>query len=427
MSSLISRMGRQWLNCCAGLALVGIAAGSGWSANWPSWRGADFHGTTDAGPYPTQWSPTSGVIWAAELPGFGASTPAIWGDQIFLTAPQEGENQLICLNRDGKTQWQVPLGKEVPGKNKKGTGCNPSPVTDGQHVYVYFKSGDLACVDLSGQVVWQHNLQKEFGEDTLWWDLGTSPVLTDQAVVVAVMQTGPSYLVAYDKKTGQQLWKQDRNLDAPEEAAQSYTTPLVLGTGANQRLVVSGADHVTGHDAQTGAELWRVAGLNPKGERFFRSIASPVATDSLVVAPYARGQTLTAVRLGGAGDVTKSHVAWELDGKYCDVPTPALKGNRLYVLNDQGRLDCLDVETGKQIWQLAMERNRHAYSASPVVAGDLIYITREDGRTFVIADRGTTAEQVGANDIGETVIATPVLLDGRIYLRTTEKLYCLGG
>ncbi|MFO0912431.1 MAG: PQQ-binding-like beta-propeller repeat protein [Pirellulales bacterium] len=410
----------------ASLLIVAMGCVALEAADWPAWRGSDFHGVAAGGPYPTHWSATEGVVWSLALPGKGTSTPVVSGDKIFLTVPDEGRNELWCLDRDGKKLWQVNLGTEVPGKNKKASGCNPSPVTDGKYVYAYFKSGDLACVDMTGKVVWQQNLQQKYGEDTLWWDLGTSPVLTDQAVVIAVMQTGGSYVVGLDRQTGSELWKQDRNLDAPEEAAQSYTTPLVLGQGDAQRLVIAGADHVTGHDARTGKELWRVGGLNPRGERFFRSIASPVANDELVVAPYARGNTLTAVRLGGEGDVTKSNVAWHREGKFTDVPTPALRGDRLYLLNDQGRVECLNVKTGETIWELPMERNRNAYSASPVVAGDQIYVTREDGRTFIVSDRGDKGELVASNDLGESVIATPVLLDGRIYLRTMDKLYCLG-
>ena len=221
------------------------------------------------------------------LPGKGASTPVVWGKQIFLTCGVDGQNTVLSLDRAGKTLWQTAVGQERTGKHKKATGSNPSAVTDGEHVFVYFKSGDLACLDFDGKIVWRQNLQQLYGEDTLWWDLGTSPVLTKNAVVVAVMQTGPSYLAAFDKSTGQVSWKEDRNVDAPSEAAQSYSTPLVLQEGSREILVVLGADHVTGARRATGKELWRVGGLNPTGQKFFRSIASPVAADGIVVAPYA--------------------------------------------------------------------------------------------------------------------------------------------
>src|SRR5262249_14040398 len=176
----------------------------------------------------------------------------------------EKDNGVFCLNADGTRAWQKKIGQERPGKNGKASGCNPSAVTDGKHIFVYFKSGDLACLDFQGNVVWQHNLQKMYGEDTLWWDLGTSPVLTRNYVVVAVMQTGPSYLIAFDKKTGKKAWKHDRNLNAPVEAAQSYTTPVVVDEQGREMIVVLGADYVTAHDAADGREIWRVGSLNPK-------------------------------------------------------------------------------------------------------------------------------------------------------------------
>jgi hypothetical protein len=225
------------------------------------------------------------------------------------------------------------VGREArAGKHKKATGANSSPVTDGECVWVYFKSGELACLDLAtGAERWRVNLQERFGEDTLWWDLGTSPVLTAKAVVVAVMQTGPSYLAAFDRVTGELRWKHDRDVPAPEEAAQSYSTPLVTAGDSTrgepaELLVVLGADHVTAHDAANGTELWRVGGLNPEANGFFRSIASPVLAGDLVIAPYARGGTITAIRRGGSGDVTGSHLAWVRRDIGADVPTPAESG-----------------------------------------------------------------------------------------------------
>jgi outer membrane protein assembly factor BamB len=297
-------------------------------------------------------------------------------------------------------------------------------VTDGQSVFAYFKSGDLAAFDLAGKELWSKNLQTEFGEDTLWWDLGTSPVLTKSAVVVACMHSGPSYLASFDKATGKEQWKQDRNLGAPSEAAQSYTTPIVHEENGKQTIYVLGADHVTAHSAETGKELWRVGGLNPQGEQYFRSIASPVISDGILVAPYARGNTLTAIRLGGKGDVTKTHVAWTKTGLGADVPTPAAAAGRVYLCTDKGRVVCLDIATGNEIWSGDLERNRKGYSASPILAGGHIYLTREDGKTFVLK-QGDAFEQVAASTVDEMTVATPSFVDGKLFLRTTGHLYCI--
>ena len=402
--------------------------------NWPNWRGPALDGVAAGTGFATTWSPEAHVAWKVTLPGLGASTPAVWGDAIVLTCAIDGNDAAICFDRSGKERWRRSLGPEKPGKHAKATGCNPSPVTDGKHVWVYFKSGELAALDLAtGAVAWRENLQERFGADTLWWDLGTSPVLTKDAVVVAVMQTGPSYLAAFGRTDGKLLWKHDRNLDAPEEAAQSYSTPLVVkgeekfGEPAEVMFVL-GADHVTAHAAADGRELWRVGGLNPAGEKYFRSIASPVVAGDLVIAPYARGSTLTAVKRGGKGDVTKSHVAWARMDLGADVPTPACQDGKVVVCTDQGKVACLDAPTGKTLWEGELPKNRHAYSASPVLLDGKILVTREDGQSALLAGPAAGVgrfEVVGEGSVGEMTVATPVCVDGRIFLRTHDSLWCI--
>lgn len=411
----------------ASLCLIAALASPLMAGNWPNWRGPDQNGVAPGSGFPTEWSETKNVAWKIELPGKGSSTPVVWGEQIFLTSGADGQNALLSLNRQGKEQWRVLVGKERSGKNKKASGSNPSCVTDGEHVFAYFKSGDLACVDLKGKIVWQTNLQDKYGEDTLWWDLGTSPVLTKAHCVVTVMQTGPSYLVAFEKATGKVIWKEDRNLGAPEEAAQSYSTPVVLNEKGKETLVVLGADHVTAHDAANGKELWRVGGLNPTGHKYFRSIASAVVHNGIVVAPYARTESVTAVRLGGSGDVTASHIAWTKKGNGSDVPTPTAADGRVYILNDRGTLSCLNIETGSEIWSGQTEKNRNVFSASPILADGKIYITREDGKTFVLA-QGNEFKVLAGNELdGTQTVASPVFVDGKILIRTDTHLYCIGG
>jgi outer membrane protein assembly factor BamB len=414
--------------------LAALAAVPTRADNWPNWRGLGLDGAARGTGYVTSWGPEEHVRWRVPLPGLGASTPVVWSDRIVLTCGIEGRDAVICLDRNGTEQWRRELGAERPGKHKKATGCNPSPVTDGTHVWVYFKSGELACLALAdGTVAWKTNLQERFGEDTLWWDLGTSPVLTEEAVVVAVMQSGPSYLVAFDRTTGELSWKHDRQLDAPEEAAQSYSTPLVLAGDAArgepaEMLVVLGADHVTAHDAADGRELWRVGGLNPDGNTFFRSIASPVAIDELVVAPYARGGTITAIRRGGTGDVTDTHVSWVRQDVGSDVPTPAAQTGQLVVCTDKGRVVGLAATTGQTLWEDELPKNRHAFSASPVLVDGKVLVTREDGHSVLLVppSAGDRPEQVGTGDVGEMTVATPVCVDGQIFLRTHDSLWCIG-
>lgn len=417
------------------LALIPCLAATPLRAeNWPNWRGPGLDGVAAGSGYPTTWGEGTNVAWRVALPGAGASTPAVWGDRIVVTCAIDGHDAAICHDRAGKELWRRVLGAEKPGKHAKATGANPSPVTDGRNVWVYFKSGELAALDLeSGDLLWRDNLQERFGEDTLWWDLGTSPVLTRDAVVVAVMHSGPSYLAAFGRTDGRLLWKHDRDLGAPEEAAQSYSTPLVVegdprfGEPA-ETIFVLGADHLTAHDAADGGELWRVGGLNPAGEKYFRSIASPVVAGDVVIAPYARGSTLTAVRRGGRGDVTGTHVAWSRTDLGADVPTPAAAGGRVVVCTDQGRVECLDADSGATLWSEDLPKNRHAYSASPVLVDGKVLVTREDGESALVSmpqRDADDADVAGGGTLGEMTVATPVCVDGRIYLRTHDALWCI--
>lgn len=397
------------------------------AGDWPNWRGPDFNGVAAGTGYPTEWSATKNVAWTVELPGRGSSTPVVWGDKLFLTCGIDGKNTVLAYNLQGKEVWRETIKQEKPGKNKKASGSNSSCVTDGKLVFAYFKSGDLAGLDLNGKARWQINLQEKFGEDTLWWDLGTSPVLTENHCVVAVMQTGGSYLVALDKATGNVAWKVDRNLDAPEEAAQSYSTPVVKHENGEEILVVLGADHVTAHRASNGDELWRVGGLNPTKHKYFRSIASPAVLDGMVIAPYARGDSVTAIKLGGRGDVTASHIAWKKQGNGPDVPTPAAADGKTYILSDKGTVTCIEVASGKVLWSGQTEKNRHGFSSSPVLADGKIYITREDGKSFVLA-QGNEFKILAANELdGTQTVASPVFVNGQILLRTDTHLYCFAG
>ena len=410
----------------AGLLLVTLLTAHVDAADsWNNWRGPNLNGVAADGDYPTKWAADENVAWKIKLPGLGGSTPAIWGDHIFVTAGVDGENLTIAYDRQGKELWRTSVGDERSGKHRKATGSNPSPVTDGKYVFVYFKSGDFACLDFDGKLNWHVNLQERYGEDTLWWDLGTSPILTQEHVVIACMHSGPSYLAAFDKQTGKTIWKQERNMDAPEEANQSYSTPVVTMHEGQEVIVVLGADHVTAHSAKTGKQLWLVGGLNPTQNGYFRSISSPVISGDVVVAPYARGSSLTAVRLGGEGDVRGSHVLWESVSISSDVPTPAAKDGRVYVLADKGRVACLNAESGDVVAELKLEKHRDAFSASPIIAGKHLYLTREDGKTFVV-EIGDGLKLVAENELDSFTVASPAFVDGQILIRTSEYLYCIG-
>lgn len=394
------------------------------SSPWPSWRGPNGNGTVTSGAYPVAWSEQKSLKWKLPLEGRGASTPISLDGKLFFTLGKSEQNTLLAVGPDGKVAWESSFGKERPGKHNKASGSNPSAITDGKSVFAYFKSGDLVSVTPAGETNWAINLQSLYGEDSLWWDLGTSPVLVGNTIVIAVMQTGPSFLVAIDTKTGKEVWKSDRWLDVREEANQSYTTPVVGQTKQGDVLYTLGADHLTAHRASDGKFLWKVGGFNPANDGYFRSIASPVVAGDVVICPYARGSTLTAVSTEESR-TDANRVLWRKDFG-SDVPTPAYYKGRVYLLGDKGKVTCLEPKTGEIIWEHQLPKSNRAFSSSPIIAGGKMYCTREDATTFVVKgiDEGKP-EQEGENALDGFAVATPVFVGRSIFIRTYESLYCI--
>ena len=408
------------------VALVGlIAAAAAGADNWPQWRGPTAGGVAVDGDYPVDFSSTKNVAWKAALPGVGCSTPAVWDDSIFLTCSIDGRDGVVCYAMDGTERWRHQFGPERPARNPNGSGSNPSPATDGTHIVVYFKSGTLASLDFTGHERWRVNLQDKYGKDTLWWDLGTSPVLAGDRVIVAVIQEGDSYLVAFDAATGNVLWKQPRLYKRPEESDQAYTTPQVVQIDGREQIVVWGADHLTGHDFETGKMLWQCGGFNPDENRAWRVIASAATDGKVAVVPYGRGEHLAGIRLGGSGDVTASNRLWEKQGRGvgADVPTPAIRDGRAYVLGDTGRISCRELQSGDELWSKDLPRHRTKFFSSPVLAGDKLYCARADGTVFVgrVDENGFTL--LPENDMGEPIMAALVPIRGGLLIRGREHLF----
>jgi outer membrane protein assembly factor BamB len=244
--------------------LTAVLAGPLTAENWPAWRGATSNGVA-AGKQPPL-DLTGKLLWKAELPGRGCSTPIAWGDRLYVTCPIGDQDGLLAYDSAGKELWRKTFGKLSPGRGQRvGSSANSSPVTDGEVIVVYFKSGTVACLDLDGKPLWQINLQEKYGKDTLWWDQGTSPIFAAGNVVVAVMQTGgESYLVSLDRKTGKEVWKTTRKYKTGEESGDAYTTPHVVKVKGVEQIVSWGADHLTGHDAATGKLVWECGKFNPQ-------------------------------------------------------------------------------------------------------------------------------------------------------------------
>ncbi len=394
--------------------------------NWPEWRGPHGSGVAVPGDYPTEFSAADNVAWKVQLPGRGSSTPAVWGDRIFVTCPIDGQDGVVCYDFSGKELWRKQLGTQRLGKHRNGTGSNPSPVTNGQHLVVYYKSGTVACLSLAGELQWKKNLQEMYGEDTLWWDLGTSPVLAAGNVVIAVMQDGDSYMVALNLESSKVAWKQDRKFQTAEESDQSYTTPQVAELNGREVLVTWGADHLTGHAADSGELLWQCGGFNPENTAMWRVIASPAVDNEVAIVPYGRGEFLAAIDLQQAsGDITTSHRRWEKAKLGADVPTPIIQGQRVLLLTDKGAVHCLDKLSGQQRWEGQLPRAKPNYYASPILAGDTLYCAREDG-VVMTAELNQGLKNVTENDLGESIMATPVPVRGQLLLRGENHLFLIG-
>ena len=392
--------------------------------DWPRWRGAQDNGSTDSGSYPAKWDQP---LWKTPLPGKGCSTPIVWQQRIYLTAPVNGEDAVLAFDWAGQPLWQTTLGREKPGKHRNGSGSNASPTTDGKSVFVYFKSGTLAALDLGGKVRWRTNLVASFGPDTLYWDHGTSPVLTEQHIIITRMHQGESWLAAFDKATGEMRWKVARNYETPVEGDHSYATPLVLRHEGQERLLLWGGEHVSLHEASTGVRLWDCGDFNPEQRRNWPSVASPVVVGDLAVVPYGRadrGQPrLHGIKLGDMTTANDRRI-WKREDAGTFVPTPAAHKGLVYLVRDRGEVDCIDPVTGRTKWSDAFPKSSANFYASPVIADGKLYAPREDGVVFVASVDGKFT-LLAENQMGEKVVASPVPVASRLLIRGEQNLFCV--
>jgi outer membrane protein assembly factor BamB len=394
--------------------------------DWPQWRGPEGTSIAGEGNFPTEFSNSENVLWKVELPGPGSSTPVVWGDKIFLTSGNDGQDSVQAYDWNGESVWQKTLGPERPGKHANGSGSNSSPITDGKNLYVYFKSGTVASFTLEGELNWQINLQTMFGEDTLWWDLGTSPVFAGGNVVIAVMQEGESYVVALKPDDGEVVWKVDRTFPTQKESGQSYTTPQVVEIDGQETIVIWGADRLTGHDPNDGKTLWTCEGFNPENKPMWRVIASPGITEGVAIVPFGRTKYCAGVKLGGSGNITDERRLWERDDLGSDCPTPVGRDGKAFVLSDRGQINCIDAMTGQDIWVGTISRARAKYYSSPILAGNLLYCAREDGILAVVKVSESGMEVLAENKMGEPLVAAPVPVDDKLLVRGREHLFCIG-
>jgi len=423
----MNSMLKHIFTACFALLLATLALQA---QNWPQWRGPDANGIAEEGNYPATFSLPDNLIWKAKLPGAGGSTPLVWEDRIILTSgigeSDEGEDGVLCYDWSGNLVWQVKLGRQIPGKHPRGSGSSPSAITDGERIFVLFKTTTMAALDFEGNVLWKTNLQDTYGEITFWWDFGTSPVLANGNVVVAIQHEEESYLLALDQATGKQAWKVDRTYECSPESAQSYTTPLVAREGNKTTIIVWGADHLTGHDAKTGGMVWSYSGFNPENKQYWRTIASPVISEGIAVVPYGRGRFLAGMKINIEGNMTENDWLWGVSGIGTDVATPVVSKGKVFILGFGGKLWCLDILTGEELWQTKLPDVKGMFYSSPTLAGNMLYMCSDEGSFYVCEVSAEGIKTLTAIQFEDNFVATPVLVQDKLLIRGTKNLYCIG-
>ncbi|MBI4606001.1 MAG: PQQ-binding-like beta-propeller repeat protein [Planctomycetes bacterium] len=398
------------------------------AADWPQWRGPNGDGTSPERGLPLKWSKTENVAWRLALPGPAGSTPAVWGDRIFVASVEGTDIVLLCVSTAGKEIWKRKFGSGSRDfMRDEGNSAAPSPSTDGKHAWAYAGTGDLACFDFDGNQVWKANLQERHGEFDHWHGMSSTPLLAGDRLYQMCLRMKDPYIVAIDKLTGKEVWKRARETEAEHESRHSYASPILYRDEKQALLLIHGGDCLSAHRLEDGEEVWRCGSLNPRDNynRFLRFIASPVCTPGLVIAPSAKGNPVVAVRPDGKGDVTGTKsIAWRRDRDTTDVPTPAIHDGLVYLLRENGVLICLDAAKGEEVYTQRLHRTRQR--ASPVVADGKVYCASRDGDVFVVRP-GRKFELLAENAMGEPIASTPVAAGGRLYIRTFEALYAIEG
>jgi outer membrane protein assembly factor BamB len=428
----------------SGLAVVLLATAHLLAADdrekyWPQWRGPHATGVSKHADPPVEWSETKNIKWKVEVAGRGSSSPVIWGDRLYLQTavpvgmtgdathkPLGGVNprgphafKLLAIDRrSGKIVWEKTAREQTPHEPahfENGTWASGSPITDGQHLIAYFESFGIYCYDMNGALVWEKDLgdkkmRNQFGE-------GSTPVLHGNTIVVVWDHLGgQSFVVALDKRNGNELWRVNR------DEIDTWATPLVVEHDGRAQVIVPGMKRLRSYDLTTGQVVWETAGLT------MNPIPSPVYENGLVFATSGfQGNSLKAIKIAGAtGDITNTgHVVWTLTRDTPYVPSPLIYDGVLYLLKtNNGLLSAFDAASGKPHYQLQrLEKAPNVFS-SPVGAGGRVYIAGRDGTTVVLR-QGTTFQVLAENTLDDGFDASPALADRDIYLRGYKHVYAI--
>ncbi len=409
------------------LVVVALSVASGKSllaSDWPQFRGLQSHGISPEKNLPAALTEKN-LKWKTPLPGPGHSSPIVWGDRIFLTAFRpdssllrflgSGRSQLLVLSIDknnGKVVWEREVAvKGIEQVHSTSAPASPTPVTDGKLVYVYFGSKGLLAFDFDGKQVWE----KPLGPFPNEWGSASSPILHGNMLILNCDTDGEDFLLAVDKRTGKTIWRTSRN-----GATRAWPTPYIWSLEGREEIVVSGSERVKSYDAATGKELWTVDGLTTW------VTPTPVSAHGLLyVAANGPGGNITmAIRPGGRGNISGSHVAWRYTRSAPYSSSPVVVGDWIYTVKNGGVVACLNAKTGAQQYLERLSASG-AYYASPVYADGKIYFLSEDGELTTLAAK-PEFQVLATSRIGERCMASPAVSAGRILIRSDSTLYSFG-
>jgi len=411
--------------------------------NWPQWRGPFFNGSTTETDLPATFTETENVRWTAPMPGPSGATPIVWGDRVFITSTDTQTDDLlaICIHaKTGKELWRRTTGKDR--KVARNNMASPSPVTDGKTVWFYYGTQKLFAFDFDGKLLWQRNLEKDHGHNALMFGYSSSPLLyRGKLYIVAIRNKRQdrygrapaahhdSYLLAIDPDTGRDLWKVDRPTDARDEAQEAYSSAIPYERDGRGLVLVYGADYLTAHDPETGKEVWRWGTYNPEKIHHWRIVPSAVVAGDTIVVVGPKHSTMFAIRPRGTGRLGKECVAWTYDRDIPDASTPLYYRGRLYVLHDdRKRIACIDPKTGEVKWKGDLG-GRGVIRASLTGADGKLYCFYEF-REAIVLEAGDAFKILHRTRMGARsrffARSTIVAAQRRLFIRTSETLYCIG-
>jgi outer membrane protein assembly factor BamB len=412
-----------WLLLGTGQALT--------AANWPAWRGPHSTGICEERNLPLTWSTNENVRWRVPLPERGNSTPVIWGDRVFVTQAVEAEHRrmLMCFDKtSGKVLWKsgVTYTDKEP-THETNPYCSASPVTDGERVIASYGSAGLYTYDFSGKELWRRDLGKQHHV----WGNAASPVIRGDLCILNVGPGERQFLVALDKKTGDEKWRVEEpggHFGEPKPGQNqrdvwigSWTTPIVITEGSGNSLVMTWPKRLVAYDPLSGKEKWTCRGLNPL------VYTSPLHSEGIVVAMGGFGGMSLAVKTGGSGDVTDTHRLWHHPKTKQRIGSGVIAGEHIYILNDPGIAECFELKTGKLVWEERLKGPAKSDSwSSMVLAGDHIYVSNQGGDTFVL-EASPTFKTLATNSLREPIFSSVAVSGGNLFLRTHKALWCIAG